>query len=339
MVRSSLFTRQFWRDYLVDARRFSRDKRARKNILARTLLVLGLLAYLGYYVALLGSLHDPVSVLGIGVGLLGIVVVVGATRISQRREARRQLAADIASAPTETTVRLQHLAHGTAAITERALGELWLQSNTVAEEQTVTTRQIQIQALKRAGVWEVLPLPVRSWTIRPDGSWSPGVTAAVLSRAEFLHTLLWILGLAQTLRSLETMGKPLNFRQLARALKLPAPGIRPTWDMRIERNRANEYFVRCYAERIHRGDLEADDQEQKRAVETWMGEIDSGEIPDALAGVATIGELDTSHLHQVGLSAACRLRALTLVMELLDGVDVWTDLEVMAYGMFPEDSL
>jgi hypothetical protein len=334
MKRRAIFTRTFWLDCALDARRFGRDKRARRSFVFRNLAVIYCIAVLSYYWAIVHSLHDPGTEIALAVILAIIGGIIGAVRWSQYRESRRQLAVDIASAPPHVTAHLQRLTHGLAAVSERALGELWLKKNTLPEGHSVLTRRIQIDALKARGVWDDLPAEVRDWMIRPDGSWPDLQIASVLASAETLNTLLWTLGLARELRPVNSLVEPLRFDRLAKALKKPAPGVRPTWDLRVARNDAQQYFIRCYAENIHRGVTIAKTDEQREAVEEWIKGIQSGDHPDALAGSETIGEIEASTLDLVGRSAARRVQALSLVMELLDGEDRWINLTNAVYSSF-----
>jgi hypothetical protein len=334
MNRRAIFTRTFWLDYALDARRFGRDKRARRSFVFRNLAVIYCIAVLSYYWAIVHSLHDPGTEIVIAIVLAIIGGVIGAVRWSQYRESQRQLAVDIASAPPHVTAHLQQLTYGLAAVSERALGELWLKKNTLPEGHSVLTRRIQIDALKARGVWDELPAEARDWMMRPDGSWPDWRIASVLASAETLNTLLWTLGLVRGLRPLNQLVEPLRFDQLAQALKKPAPGVRPTWDLRLARNDAQQYFMRCYAENIHRGVTIAKTDEQQKAVEEWIKSIHSGDHSDALAGSETIGEIEGSTLDMVGRSAACRTQALSLVMELLDGKNRWIELTNAVYSSF-----
>jgi hypothetical protein len=115
-------------------------------------------------------------------------------------------------------------------------------------------------------------------------------------------------------------------------LRGKARGVRPTWDLRVARNQANELFVRCYAERVHRGLQDPDNEQQKAAIEDWMEGIAGGDVADAFAGDETIAELDEATLGQVGRSAARRLVILDLILNVMDGVECWPKLTTLVYG-------
>ena|SRR5665213_986023 len=334
MNRRAIYTRAFWQDYVLDARRFRRDKRARRSFVGRNLALIYCIAVLSYYWAIVHSLHDPGTEIVLAVVLAIIGAIIGAVRWSQYRESQRQLAADIASAPPDVTAHLQRLTYGLAAASERALGELWLKKNTLPEGHSALTRRIQIDILKTRGGWDDLPPKTRDWMMRPDGSWPGSQIASVLASAETLNTLLWTLGMTHKLRPAHNLVEPIRFDKLAKALEKPAPGVRPTWDLRLARNDAHQYFIRCYAENIHRGVAIAKSDEQRKAVDEWMDSIQSGDHPDVLAGSETIGEVERSTLEMVQRSAACRFQTLSLVMRLLDGEDRWEELTETVYAAF-----
>lgn len=332
MQRLNIFTRQYWRDFRIDIQRADRDPRARKKLLLRVFLLIYLVGVICYYSEFFYSFHDLPTAIGIGVVTVLFYGAIAAAAWSERRAARRQTLADISSVPTETTAHVQRLAHGLAAITERALSEAWLSHNVVPEGHSPVMRRISIDALRKHGAWDDMPVEARDWMMRPDGTWPTERIAQVMMRAETLNTLLWALALIKTLRPVEDFLQTLSLKSLAAALQKPAPGIRPTWDMRIERNLAFAYFNRCYAEGIHCGEFASDNEEQRKAVERWMKEIAEQPEGDYLAGAATVGELDAGRLYQGAMSAVGRANTLRLLMEILDGEDVWAELEEQVYG-------
>jgi hypothetical protein len=322
MQRHHIFTRQFWRAFRVEIRRAPRDARARKSLLLRFAAFAYLIAVGIYYGEYAYSFHDPVTAIVMGVIFGSIVFIVALVRFSQWRESRRQLLIDIASVPVGTTALVQRLAHGLAAITQRALGERWLMHHVVPEGHSVITRRIQLETLRQHGVWDEMPTEVRAWMMSPDGSWPATRVAHVLSAGETLNTLLWALALQPSIRPVEDLLNTLSMDKFAKALQKPAKGIRRTWDIRLERNRALEYFWRCQSERVHRGQIEADNEDQASAMRKWMDEIDESPNKDYLAGASTIRELDDGALLAATRGAAHRMMTLSHLMELLDGLDV-----------------
>ncbi len=332
MQRAPIYKRQFWRDFRIDILRFRKDPRARKSVR----LKIGFFAYLigavCYYGHFFYSFHDPATAIGLGFALFMMFAIFAANWYSQKREAHKNLEADFASVPAEVTAHVQRLAHGLAAITERALGERWLIRNTVPEGHTVITRRITIDALKQFGVWDEMPSPAREWVMRPDGSWPLDRVARVLATGELLNTLLWALGLQNCLRPTDELLTPLSMKKLASVLKRPAPGIRPTWDLRVERNRAIEYYGRCYAEQVHRNEVVPENDEHEAALRAWMEEISENPHEDVLAGALTVRELEQPAVWQATLSSAYRGHVLSLLMSLLDGEDTWIDLTNTVYA-------
>jgi hypothetical protein len=332
MARQHIFTRQYWRDFRIDFQRADKDPRARNRLWLRCVFLIYLMAVVTYYSIFFSSFHDLPTAVGVGVVTVVILGGMRAAAWSEDRAARRQNLADIAAVPVETTARVQRLAHGLAAITERALSEAWLRHNQVPEGHSPVMRRISLEALRKHGAWDDMPADARDWMIRPDGAWPSERNVAVLLRAETLNTLLWALALTDTLRPVEDFLKTLSLKELARAMQKPAPGIRPTWDMRLERDRAYAYFNRCYAEGVHRGVIAAQSEEQRLFVERWINEIAETPGGDYLAGAATIGELNNDKLQQVVMSAISRATTLRLLMSAVDGQDVWEELYGHVYG-------
>src|SRR6185312_10170886 len=199
-MEKRILTREFWRSYVLDARRLRRDKHARR-----------------YFAAILYSLHDAATAIVLGIILAIIFAILGGVRWSHHRESRRQLLADIASAPPGVAERLQRMAHSLTAANERALSEAWLAKHVLPEGFVATTRRVKIDALKEQGARDELPIKVRDWMMRPDGEWPAERAAGVLLSAETLHTLLWAIGLLPRLRRLDRMVDPLPFDKLAKA--------------------------------------------------------------------------------------------------------------------------
>jgi hypothetical protein len=332
MSPQTIFRREYWKQFRIDLLRSRRDSRARKSLLLRIAFLIYCVAVLVYYYSLFHSLHDTESEVVMGFVLIVIFAIIAGVRFSQWRESQQQAAADIASVPAETTARVQHLAYGMAAVMERALGERWLQTHTVPEGATVVSRNIQIETLRKHGVWDEMPSAARIAMMEPDGSWPVARINYILSTGEKLNTLLWALALQPTLRPVEDLLSTLSMKKLAVALQKPAPGLRPTWDIRPVRNRAFDYFWRCYAEGVHRGDLAPVDETQANAVENWMSDIASHPQQDYLAGASTIRELPTDVVRQAGSSSVQRAVVLNHIMNILDGQDDWGELTNLIYA-------
>lgn len=332
MQPQPIFGRAFWKQFRIELVRFRRDPRARKSVVRRIWLIVILTGWIFYEAALVHSLHDPATEVGMLALLFAILGVMGAVRFSQWRESQRQLATDIASVPKETTAHVQRHAYGLAAMIERALGERWLKSNVVPDGHMVITRSIQIEALRKHGVWDEMPVSARTAMMEPDGAWTEDRIRSVLVTGEKLNSLLWALSLQSSLRPVEELLTVLSMKNLSQALQSAAPGIRPPWDIRPERNRAYEYFWRCYAERVHRGDLSAESESQATAVAAWIKEIDSNPQGDYLAGASTIGEIDIHAVRTAGSHSIQRAIILDRLMDLLDGKDVWGELTEFVYG-------
>ena len=331
MTRRSFFTLQFWREYRRDVLRSGRDARARKSLLLRSALLVYFLGVLWWYGSAVYRTHDAATYVLLGVLLLVAAGILVARSIAHRLDDRRRVKADLADTPPGVAQGLQDLAYGALALTERAVSELWLSRHTLPEGYEPAARRIQIDALRKSGTWDTMPSAARQWMMRPDGEWPLQIVGDVLAGAEILHTMLWVLYLAPELRALDSLVKPISLSKTAVALREPARGVRPLWDMRVQRNAAQQYFVRCFAEGVHRGSATARDEEQRIALDEWASGFHKGESPDVFAGDKTISESDAETLEMVRRSAACRTVVLDGAMALMDGCDAWETLTRLVY--------
>ena len=331
MTRRSLFTRQFWREYRRDVFRFAKDPRARKDVLLRTASLLYFAAVLLWYGSAVVRTHDTATyVLLSGLLLLAAVALAG-RKIALMLEERRSLAQDLAATPAEVAQGLQDLAYGALAVAERAVSELWLSRHTIPEGFEPAARRIQIEALRKTGTWNTMPAAARHWMMRPDGGWPPATVADVLAGAEILHSLLWVLYLTPELRPVEGLSAPISLKETAAALRKPVRGVRPTWDLRVERNKAQTYFQRCFAEGVYRGTVSVQDEEQRAAMNEWAVGFQDGSVADAWAGNDPIHASDVDTLAMVHRSSACRILTLEGATALMEGLDHWPAMTRLVY--------
>jgi hypothetical protein len=88
--------------------------------------------------------------------------------------------------------------------------------------------------------------------------------------------------------------------------------------MRVERNRATDYFWRCQTERVHRGYIEAETTEQAEAMSAWVEELEASPQKEFFAGALTIQELDQDALQTATVNAGYRTITLGLLIDLID---------------------
>lgn len=319
MTQWRVLTKDFWREFWLDLRRARKHGPARKAVGLRLLLLFYLIGYISYNVAIFRSLHDPMLEAASGGVLLLTFAIIGAVKVSQWREARAQLRQDIAGTPVGVADLLQKYAHALTALNERALSELYLSKYALPEHLQVTTRRVTIDSLREAGAWEAVPVEVRAWMMRPDGEWPVAVALSLLSSAETLHSLLWALALLPRIRPLDDLLRPLDFAKLAKLLQKAAHGVLPTWELRVERNAATKFLSRCHAERIARGSIEAESDEQKKVVDEWIDAINDHRKPEAFIGAQSVAELDEDELFSASRAAALRVLTLARVIDILDG--------------------
>lgn len=90
---------------------------------------------------------------------------------------------------------------------------------------------------------------------------------------------------------------------------------REIWEIRRERDLASEYTVRIISELIKRGLLDSDSVDGFLELLLQARQDPS---TDVIAGVKTVGELDDSALHSLGLTAVARLSYAEYLMEQLE---------------------
>lgn len=343
MPRNHILTSEFWREYRIDAARSGHDLLARKRFLLRTFF----LAYTAIVLAgaawLVYRLHDSATYIILAILIAPFVIIPSLRAFADRRDEKRQTALDRAATHPAINERMTRLAQAQAATVHRALSELWLKSNKLPADSEVRTRRVLLDALRSSGAWDEMPATARAWMLRPDGGWPEQQSAITLADAETLHTLAWILFVEDNLRPLDRLAEAIPFDRLSERLSAPAAGIRPPWDLRVARNLALAYFVRCHAEMVHRGFTSADEQDpqQKALAEEWVAEIAEGAIPDSLSGSETIAEIDDDILRAVARLAACRVQTLTIVLDILDADNSldeprWIALTALAFTSFTE---
>jgi hypothetical protein len=105
----------------------------------------------------------------------------------------------------------------------------------------------------------------------------------------------------------------------------------PIWDIRVERNRADEFFARCLAEAIGRGLMTVNSPD----TEKWASEVNEtmrqAHVRDFLAGAQTVSELDDFSLMYLTTLSFHRQQCLQHLMNIQDGKDEWTKWESLCF--------
>src|SRR5262249_30631111 len=131
---------------------------------------------------------------------------------------------------------------------------IYLMSHELQEGAEVITRQVQNEALRRLGLWEKLEPGEMLLASAADGKWTEEQRVQVLTWCEYLRLLRWTLGIDAELIPLAhcprvdyTLGR--DILQLKDDLSRLASGtLRPSWDLRGQRDTALAYFARIVSE-------------------------------------------------------------------------------------------
>ena len=317
MFSGHIFSSSFWRSYWVALRRSKRDQRDRKNVIKFTV---GLLFFTAYYGYVIGSfaLNGAGSILLIFVSVIAGALLLGwISNRSDEKAAEREALADV---DTVLRTRLAQDCFIIATVLSRASSEATLREKELPSGVEVITRRVQIDKLRTLSEWETLTSEVRELLLLPDGHWSQRQIQSTYTYFEIVRCLRWVLCADNSLTPLSAFPK-MNYGDSHSIFANPTPilsggRLRPTWDLRVERNKADAFFSRCLAEAIGRGTISASGDETK----TWASDVNETarlpEVRDVLAGVQTISEVDDHTLRYLACLGLQRYDCLRLLIDL-----------------------
>jgi len=208
-----------------------------------------------------------------------------------------------------------------AALLQRSGSERAMEKG-VAPGMEVITRRVILEELRRRNMLDGLDAQIRDLLLAPDGSWSEEQKRKIQSCCEFLVVLRWALGFDTHLRSISL---PPDYRaeMASDIMRMPEPGklrTLPPWEMRIERDRAANLFVRCQVELAARDEWSGATPEAQQEAKRIKAEIDaSPDQGDFLVGVSTVSELDPPSLWGCAVRSYRRLQMLRLLIEVSGG--------------------
>jgi len=339
-VMSSFFDRLFrnnlirilasgatWNAAGQSLRRAHKDKRARKHLLGLVLIV-------GFLVLV------PV----VGIAYLIFIVGTGAWLFLPfailivwwiRRGAREEFA-PLNIAPTPEPLpwepanegwKLLHmyfaeLALLYAVMVDRAGSERFLKERELPEGVEAISRRAHLNLLHSIGLWERMAAPDRELIMMPDGHWDWAKINQMAMEIEPLRLLRWILRIDF---QLPLVGQQLSgdFAVAHELVSDPQRVLEGTEladeDLiRVARDAAQHYFVRCLAETITRGYHTPKDEQ---AVE-WANEISESlsglQNEDLLLGNKLVSEAAREQLIWATALAQKRSEFLTWVLSLLE---------------------
>ena len=337
----SICRRSFWKTLWFALRRSGKDKRARAAILSLALLLVGVVAEVGFLLV--------VSARAFGHGAFRIIlnsVAVGAAFIASfliRRSNRRQdeslnftlTGSNPRQLPEVVSPQVRQYLEDRAVILAsllvRAASESCLSCNELPPGTEIVTRRVQNSLLRQLKLWEKLDPSEAAPATLSDGLWTAEQGMDVIAWCEHLRLLRWTLGIDTELIPLAhyphldySLARELLER---RAVQSIGP-VRASWDLRDERDIAQMYFVRVVAELKGRF-LLADAFD----FGDWADEFRKeslGASVDFLVGPETVGDLSDERLRLLGLISHTRAQYTEYLACQLSGEDA---------SPFPEWSL
>lgn len=329
-----IFRRDFWRSYLIALRRSRRDTRARAISLRVSFWLLYILCLIPFEFFLLRKSGDSLGIVLADTGLLiGATLVVVVIRRSHRRQDELFKYSFVSTAPQESveapsaSVRayLIDRAAITAALLSRAASEWYVQNKELPSGVEVVTRRTQNEILRRENLWEKLEADEADMFRAADGHWKTDQVDSASSLCEYLRLLRWVLGLDAKLFPLTHFPRvdvSLTQGLVERRQKVfQGKSVLATWDVRVERDAADQYFARCIAEIVARRKTSV-----AAEVDEWAHGLRDdlmGPSKDFVVGTQTIGELDESTLRAFFIIASARTRYAGYLVDILaSGVPV-----------------
>jgi hypothetical protein len=207
----------------------------------------------------------------------------------------------------------------TAALLARAASEGYLQNKELPSGVEVVTRQKQNETLRRENLWEKLEADEADMFRAAGGHWNSEQVNSAAVLCEYLRLLRWALGLDANLFPLAhfprvdvslTEGLAEQRQKVFQWKVVLAP-----WDVRVERDAADQYFGRCIAEIVARGKTNVPGE-----VNEWAHAVRNdliGPSRDYLVGVQTIGELDDAALRAFFVTVSARTRYAGYLVDIL----------------------
>lgn len=194
------------------------------------------------------------------------------------------------------------------ALLARAASESFLKTKEIPDGIVIITRQTQIESLRTQGLWDKLSLEEGDLLRAPDGYWTPEQIQQMVSWCEQLRLLRWVLGLDGEITPLAFFPRTdvslsAEIVKHGRAL-FDGKELLNSWDIRVERDIAREYLVRCLIEWQSRESIHA-----SREFAEWAAQARvqvAGPSDDLLAGVKAVGELENDELAYLQLIAGIR---------------------------------
>ncbi len=314
-----MFRRSAWQSLWVAVLRSPKDQRARQKLrslillIARIAYIVGVVIF-AFYAAAKESFSVALVQTAFYVALFGGVGLYAWW--SERRDAR--LAEETSPAvPKALKLAIYREAYLLATLLERAGSERALEKE-IPSKFEVITRRVLIDRLRDSGMMERLERQFLDLLLAPDGHWTEKEKQLVEQMWEFLAVMGWALGLSELRPLALTPEYKLSLAaQIIEAREPEGLHFLASWDIRPERDQTDEFFVRCWAELISRGEINSENAEEVVKICSEM-QAQRG-FDDYLVGTQTISELPSETLYLAALRTYRRGEILRQLVEILCG--------------------
>lgn len=208
-----------------------------------------------------------------------------------------------------------------AVLLDRAGSENFLRNQELPPGKEVISRRVHIALLRRANIWDQLATPEREAIMMPDGHWEIERIHYINFGMETLRLLRWVLRIDFYLPTVghQPKGDYALANELVKAPQklLEANKLISLDSILVALTAAEQYYYRCLAESIHRGYVEAANDEVKDWATKSATKVHGKQDQDLTLGTKLISEADESELQITTAYSQTRVNFLRWVRNLL----------------------
>ena len=206
---------------------------------------------------------------------------------------------------------------------DRAASEAFLKENAVPEGHEVVSRRIHLELLKTIGAWDHLAQVDRDAMIAADGNWDWSLINQVVLCIEPVRLLRWILRIDFYL---PLVGQQLqvDFKLAKELISAPnkavdGSALATVPMLETGRDAARNFVLRCTAELIARGLLEADNEEIKKWATEAAASIGGNQSEDFLIDKHLVSEAPEEQLRWAATLSSRRAQFLKWAIAVMEG--------------------
>jgi hypothetical protein len=290
-----------WFEAGLNAKRLHKDRRARKHLMALGLMLLLPFLCLAYLAWLAGS------------GALFLIPFIIPVMLWRKRSEKQDSVTVHIVSPIESVDRqlsepenkalhsyFAELALVFAAMVDRAGSEKYLAEKELPEGIEVISRRFHLDLLKKAGIWEKMAQLDREAMMLPDGHWTEDLINQVAMSIEPLRLFRWILGIDFFLPVVGMQLKG-DFKLASEIVRAPdkvlkGKYLRDVSTIRVGRDAAEQFFLRCMAEAISRGYFEPENEDIAQWAKGVSLEVGGQQHEDLVLGEKLVSEATAEDL-------------------------------------------